>query len=61
MAPGSHDAHSVLILIGPEGGWTDAERKAAIDAGFHSWRLGPNILRVETAALAAVAILRRDA
>ena len=52
---------SVLVLIGPEGGWTDAERTAAADAGFQFWRLGPHVLRIETAALAAVAILRQHA
>lgn len=52
---------TVLVIVGPEGGWTEAERRAATEAGFHPWRLGPHILRIETAALAAVAILRRDA
>ena len=42
-----------------EGGWTDEERAAAQAAGFTPWRLGPHVLRIETAALAAVAILRR--
>jgi 16S rRNA (uracil1498-N3)-methyltransferase len=49
----------VIVLIGPEGGWTDSERLAAKNAGFQAWRLGPNVLRVETAAMAALAILRR--
>lgn len=52
-------AARVLVLIGPEGGWTDAERRAAQDAGCVSWRLGPHVLRVETAAIAAVACLRQ--
>ncbi len=51
-------AGHILVLIGPEGGWTDQERATAIDAGALMWRLGPNVLRVETAAAAAVAILR---
>jgi 16S rRNA (uracil1498-N3)-methyltransferase len=49
----------VIVLIGPEGGWTDQERNAAVSAGFRPWRIGPHVLRVETAALAALAILRR--
>lgn len=42
-----------LILIGPEGGWTDEERIQASDAGFQKMNLGPFILRTETAAIAA--------
>jgi len=49
---------NALILIGPEGGWTDEEYQAAINANCVPWRLGPNILRIETAAPAAVAIMR---
>lgn len=52
-------ANRVIVLIGPEGGWSDSERLAAKSAGFAAWRLGPNVLRVETAAMAALAILRR--
>lgn len=51
----------VIVLVGPEGGWTHEERCAATAAGFRPWRLGPYILRIETAALAALAILRRGA
>jgi 16S rRNA (uracil1498-N3)-methyltransferase len=47
----------VRILIGPEGGWTDAERSCARAAGWTAVSLGPNILRAETAAVAALAIL----
>ncbi len=46
------------ILIGPEGGLTDQEHAQAVDAGFTPWRYSPNVLRIETAAAAAVAILR---
>jgi 16S rRNA (uracil1498-N3)-methyltransferase len=49
----------LAILVGPEGGWSESERIEAKQAGFQPVRLGPNILRVETAALAAVAIARR--
>jgi len=51
-------ADRVLVLIGPEGGWTEAERSAAADAGCRCWSFNTNVLRVETAALAAAAILR---
>jgi len=51
-------ARQVRVLVGPEGGWTDAERAAAKKAGYHSWQFGPHVMRVETAALAAAAIVR---
>lgn len=49
---------TVRILIGPEGGLTDQEHAQAMDAGFIPWCYSANILRIETAAVAAVAILR---
>jgi 16S rRNA (uracil1498-N3)-methyltransferase len=51
------DADSVALLTGPEGGWTDAERAAAMATGWTPVSLGPLILRVETAAIAAAGIL----
>ena len=53
----SHKPATVSLLIGPEGGWTDPERTAANAAGWTSASLGPQILRAETAAIAAMAIL----
>ena len=48
----------VLLLAGPEGGLDPAERKLAHAAGFHGLRLGPRVLRTETAALAALAAMQ---
>jgi 16S rRNA (uracil1498-N3)-methyltransferase len=48
----------VLVLIGPEGGWDDAELVAADAAGFARWSLGPHVMRIETAAVAAASIVR---
>ena len=48
----------VLVLIGPEGGLTDAETALAVQRGAVRWRYNDHILRIETAAAAAVAILR---
>jgi len=45
-----------VILIGPEGGFTDEERAFIRGAGASAISLGPRILRAETAALAAVAV-----
>jgi 16S rRNA (uracil1498-N3)-methyltransferase len=50
-------ASQVVLAIGPEGGWTDEERNAALKAGFHEASLGPLILRAETAVIAALASL----
>ncbi len=47
---------ALTVLIGPEGGLTDAERAAARAAGYRPVRLGPNVLRFETAAVAAAAL-----
>jgi 16S rRNA (uracil1498-N3)-methyltransferase len=53
-------AHSVTVLIGPEGGLADAEQEAAVAAGFVPVGLGPRVLRTETAAIAALALLQRQ-
>jgi 16S rRNA (uracil1498-N3)-methyltransferase len=45
------------LATGPEGGWTDAERKLAAAAGWQAVWLGPQVLRAETAAAAAIAVL----
>ncbi|GAB6164973.1 16S rRNA (uracil(1498)-N(3))-methyltransferase [Thermostilla marina] len=51
---------TIGICIGPEGGFTDAEVLAAVEAGCRTVDLGPRILRVETAVLALLARLIRD-
>lgn len=48
----------ICILVGPEGGFSDSEHADAEVAGFRSVSLGPRILRTETAALTALAILQ---
>ena len=48
---------SAALLIGPEGGWTDAERQLAIAAAWLPVSLGPLVLRAETAACAALAVV----
>ena len=47
-----------VLAVGPEGGWTDAETRAAEAAGFRPLTLGRRTLRAETAPLAALSILR---
>jgi 16S rRNA (uracil1498-N3)-methyltransferase len=48
----------VALAIGPEGGFTEDEIHTLTRAGFRGLRLGPRILRTETAPLAALAILQ---
>jgi 16S rRNA (uracil1498-N3)-methyltransferase len=48
----------LALLIGPEGGLADSERQFAFANGFEGCRLGPRILRTETAGLAALATLQ---
>jgi 16S rRNA (uracil1498-N3)-methyltransferase len=49
---------SVFALVGPEGGFTEAEAEAAARGGFLPVSLGPRILRAETAAITACALLQ---
>jgi 16S rRNA (uracil1498-N3)-methyltransferase len=46
------------LLAGPEGGYSPAEVAAALSRDFMAARLGPRILRTETAALAALAAIQ---
>ncbi|MBI3449397.1 MAG: 16S rRNA (uracil(1498)-N(3))-methyltransferase [Acidobacteria bacterium] len=46
-----------VILIGPEGGWSEAEGAEATAAGWASATLGPRILRADTAAVAALTLV----
>jgi len=48
----SDPSGETCILVGPEGGLTEAELKACIDAGSQAVKLGASVLRTETAALA---------
>jgi len=51
-------AARVELLIGPEGGLDDAEIDAATRAGFAPVRLGPRVLRTETAGIVALTVLQ---
>jgi len=51
------DASMVLAMVGPEGGFTQSELRAALTAGAASVSLGGNVLRVETACVAVAALL----
>jgi 16S rRNA (uracil1498-N3)-methyltransferase len=47
----------IILAFGPEGGWTDSELQSFQQYDWISASLGPTILRAETAAIAATAIV----
>ena len=51
-------AGAVVIGIGPEGGWSQKDRDLLAQHGFTGLRLGPRVLRTETAGLAAIAAMQ---
>jgi 16S rRNA (uracil1498-N3)-methyltransferase len=55
----SLSGHATL-LVGPEGGLSPDEQELAISTGFEQVRMGPRVLRTETAAIAALTILQHD-
>lgn len=58
LAQLSPPAGDIALLIGPEGGLSDAETRAAIKSGFTAVQLGPRMLRTETAPVAALAAVQ---
>ena len=61
LAAAAAGATAIELLVGPEGGLDDAERDDAAAAGYLPCTLGPRVLRSETAALAAIAVLQAAA
>jgi 16S rRNA (uracil1498-N3)-methyltransferase len=56
VKPGNADA-AIVLAVGPEGGWTEDELQSFRQAGWISALLGDTILRAETAAIAATAVV----
>ena len=54
---GNQDITRIVVLIGPEGGFSSVEASLAREKGFHAVSLGPNILRTETAAIAVLSMI----
>jgi len=50
--------HPIVLAIGPEGGWSPRDRQILAEMDFAALRLGPRILRTETAGLAAIAAIQ---
>lgn len=53
---GFGEPQPLLLAIGPEGGWSDTERAVLAASGFRTVGLGARVLRVETAAVAALSL-----
>jgi 16S rRNA (uracil1498-N3)-methyltransferase len=51
-------ANRITVLIGPEGGLSGDEESRVLGAGYTAVRMGPRVLRTETAPLAAIAALQ---
>jgi 16S rRNA (uracil1498-N3)-methyltransferase len=51
-------AGACTLAVGPEGGWSPRDRTQLLAAGFTGLRLGPRVLRTETAGIAAIAALQ---
>jgi len=58
LAAAVAEARALTLLIGPEGGFSTREIAIAEHYGFESCRLGPRVLRTETAPLAALAVIQ---
>jgi 16S rRNA (uracil1498-N3)-methyltransferase len=57
LAPGLDPQAPLTVFVGPEGGWTDGELDRLVAAGALLVRLAGTVLRVETAAVAAAAVV----
>jgi 16S rRNA (uracil1498-N3)-methyltransferase len=54
----ANGVRGAVLLVGPEGGFSESEERVAQQAGFQGCGLGPRVLRTETAPLAALAALQ---
>ena len=58
--PDNSSVRTILLAIGPEGGWTDDEVALLEERGFSRYSLGPRILRTDTATIALLAQLMKE-
>ncbi|QDU32261.1 Ribosomal RNA small subunit methyltransferase E [Poriferisphaera corsica] len=54
---GRSGGNDVVLLVGPEGGWTDGEVEMAEAKGFVRWTCGAHVMRIETAAVVGAGVL----
>lgn len=57
IGPPAEKPRSAVLLVGPEGGWTADELRAATERGWRAWSLGHTTLRADAAALVALGAL----
>lgn len=57
---GTTDITDIWVIVGSEGGFSHKEVQALEDLGLHPVTLGPQVLRVETACMAIVSVLKYD-
>jgi len=55
---GQRPPHDAAVLVGPEGGWTDDECRAAVRAGVQLVTLGQRTLRADAVPIAAISVLQ---
>jgi 16S rRNA (uracil1498-N3)-methyltransferase len=55
---GQKTPSDAAVVVGPEGGWTDAERAAAGQRGVHLVTLGHRTLRADAVPIAAISVLQ---
>ena len=48
---------SVIVLVGPEGGWNEQEERDILNHDYEAISLGRQVLRAETAALSSIALI----
>ena len=53
-------AREIMLMVGPEGGFSEEEVHAAVERGFITASIGPRILRTETAPLSALSIIQYE-
>jgi 16S rRNA (uracil1498-N3)-methyltransferase len=54
------EAHRIIFVVGPEGGWTEAETEQMTASGYNRIHLGPRILRAETSGLVMATLLQYE-
>jgi 16S rRNA (uracil1498-N3)-methyltransferase len=60
LSGGKQNPQTIALLIGPEGGFAEQEVSLAVEAGAKPVSLGPRILRTETAAIVAAALILHE-
>ena len=59
LDPAKNEVNEVSLLIGPEGGFSEAEMSQALECSFQAVTFGQRILRAETAPIVAISVLHR--